>query len=147
MGTSEHDLAVNQPPTDVAFISSEAVFLQDSNALVTNLKCVFSNEPRVYATSGITSVGMESTRQKIVGAALLAGIGLGFLYYRGFVQDAFIVAIPCLIIAFGLYWYGRPWHTLSLHTAGGRYWPLKSREHQYIARVLMAINEAIMRRG
>jgi hypothetical protein len=147
MGTSEHDLAVNQQPTDVAFTSTEAIFLQDSYALVTNLKCIFSNEPRVYATSGITSVGMESTQQKIIGAALLAGIGLGYLYCRGFTQDALIVAVTCLVLAFGLYWYGRPWHTLSLHTAGGRYWPLKSREHRYIANVLMAINEAIMRRG
>jgi len=147
MGMFEHDLAVNQQTTDVGSATSETVFLQDSYALVTNLKCVFSNEVRVYATSGITSVGMDATKQKIVGAAFLAGIGLGVFYYRDFALEAGIVAIICLAIAFALYWFGRPWYTLSLHTAGGRYWPLKSRERDYIAKVLMAINEAIMRRG
>lgn len=146
MGISGHDLAVNQQSTELGS-SNEAIFLQDSYALVTNLKCVFSGAVRVYATSGITAVGMDGTKQKIVGAAFFAGSGLGFLYYRDFSLDAAIVAAVCLLIAFGLYWFGRPWYTLSLHTAGGRYWPLKSREHDYIAKVLMAINEAIMRRG
>jgi len=127
--------------------SGESVFLQDGIALVTNLKCVFTGTARVYATSGITSVGMYGTQQKIVGAALSAGIGLGYLYYREPNEQSLLFAFVCLAITYGLYWWGRPWYTLSLHTAGGQYVPLKSRDKSYIAEVLMAINEAIMRRG
>jgi hypothetical protein len=147
MGIAERSLVVNQEPSDMESRSGETVFFQDPNALVTNLKCVFSNEVRVYATSGITSVGMSSTTQQIVGAAFFAGSGLGYLYYRDFTAQGLIVAVICLIVAFCLYWVGRPLHTLSLHTAGGAYTPLNSREREYIARILMALNEAIMRRG
>jgi len=140
-------IGVGQQPANIQSQAGEAVFFQDRNALVTNLKCVFSNEVRVYATSGITSVGMNATQQEIVGAAFLSAIGLGYLYYRGFSEQSLLVAVVCLIIASGLFWLGRPWYSLSLHTAGGAYVPLKSRERDYIAKILMAINEAIMRRG
>jgi hypothetical protein len=90
---------------------------------------------------------MEATKQKIAWTAFFAAIGLGFFYYSNFSEDSFVVAVICMGIAFILYWFGRPWYTLSLHTAGGRYRPLKSREYAYIGKVLTAINEAIMRRG
>ena len=127
--------------------SGESVFHNDGGALVTNLKCVFAGEARVYATSGITSVGMYATQQKIIGAAFSAGIGLGYLYYREPNEQSLLFAFICLAIAYGLYWLGRPWYTISLHTAGGKYTPVKSRDKRYIAGILMAINEAIMRRG
>jgi hypothetical protein len=44
--------------------SGESVFHNDGGALVTNLKCVFAGEARVYATSGITSVGMYATHRR-----------------------------------------------------------------------------------
>jgi hypothetical protein len=127
--------------------SGESVFLNDGSALVTNLKCVFTGATRIYATSGITAVGMNGSQQKIVGAAFVAGVGLGWLYYREPNPNSLLFAIVCLAIAYGLYWLGRPWYTLYLHTAGGQYTPLKSRDQRYIAGVLMALNEAIMRRG
>jgi hypothetical protein len=127
--------------------SGESVFINDGQVLITNLKCVFPGATRIYATSGITSVRISGTQQKIVGAAFVAGIGLGYLYYREPNPNSILFAVVCLAIAYGLYWVGRPWFSLSLHTAGGQYMPLKSRDQRYIAGVLMALNEAIMRRG
>ena len=122
--------------------TGEMIFFQDANAFVSNLRCVFNGDIRVYAVSGITSVGISSTPQKW-GWALVGGV----VAVVAAVNDA--VAVVALSILFTvLVWLGgRPKHFLSLHTSGVSYLPLSSKSREYIGSIVVAINNAIVARG
>jgi hypothetical protein len=120
----------------------EQVFLQDGNAFVTNLRLIFNGESRVYATSGVTSVGLTVKPQKWAGAILL-----GLIAVMCLAGQAIVVGAVLFVIAFCFWAAGRPKYFLSLHTAGVCYNPLWSRDRQYVTRIVGAVNNAIIARG
>ena len=123
----------------------EMIFLQDGNSFVSNLRCVFRGDARIYASSGITSVGIVSTQQKWAGSIICILIA-ALLVIRA---DSIGVGIAGLLTLFAiLFWRsGRPKHYLSLHTAGVSYTPLWSLDRGYIGAIVVAVNNAIIARG
>lgn len=123
----------------------EIVFLHDGNVFVTNLRCIFRGAPRIYASSGITSVGILSSGQKwgLAATCILISVVVA-INGRG---SSIPVVGVFLTLAVILWVLGRPKHYLSLHTAGTHYTPLWSRSREYIGAVVVAISNAIVARG
>jgi hypothetical protein len=129
-------------PVGLQAAPGEMILFQDCNAFVSNLRCAFTGDLRVYAASGITSVGIQSSRQKW-GASLICA----FIAFCAAVAGGITVAALFLFFAV-LFWIGgRPKHHLSLHTSGVSYLPLWSRNREYIGAIVVAINNAIVARG
>lgn len=120
----------------------EIIFFQDSNVFVSNLRCAFTGDVRVYAASGVTSVGISSSKQKWAAAAVCAIIAV-----IAALNEGFGVAIVFIFLAVCFWIGGRPKHYLSLHTSGVSYLPLWSRSREYIGAIVIAINNAIVARG
>lgn len=123
----------------------EIVFLHDENVFITNLRCIFRGAPRIYASSGITSVGILSSSQKWGLAAICVLISV-IVAVNGSGSSVLVSGV-LLVGAVILWMLGRPKHYLSLHTAGTHYTPLWSRSKDYISAVVVAISNAIVARG
>jgi hypothetical protein len=120
----------------------EIIFFQDSNAFVSNLRCAFTGDLRVYAVSGVTSVGISSIQQKWTASVVCAVIAV-----IAALNDGFGIAAVFIFLAVCFWIGGRPKHYLSLHTSGVSYLPLWSRSREYIGAIVVAINNAIVARG
>ena len=97
------------------------VLLQDRNVFVTNLRWIFTGDARIYASSGITSVGIISSNQKWAGAVLCAFIAAIILANAG---SSGIPGAAILILFAIFFWLdGRPKHHFSLRTSGVSYTP------------------------
>jgi hypothetical protein len=135
-------VAHSPTPAGLQVAPGEIIFLQDANAFVSNLRCVFNRDLRVYAASGITSVGLTSTPQKWGWSTILTIVAL-----IAAVNDVILLATICILLAFWAWMSGRPKHYLSLHTSGVSYLPLWSRSREYVGSIVVAINNAIVARG
>jgi hypothetical protein len=123
----------------------EIDFLHDQNVFVTNLRCIFRGAPRIYASSGITSVGILSSSQQWGFAAICLLIAVVVAVNGS--ESSILLAGVFLAGAVILWVLGRPKHYLSLHTAGTHYTPLWSRSKDYVGSVEVAISNAIVARG
>jgi hypothetical protein len=132
-------------PAGLQVAPGEIVLLQDRNVFVTNLRCIFTSDARIHASSGITSVGIISSKEKWAGAVFCAIIAAIILANAG---SGGILGAAILILFAIFFWLnGRPKHHLSLHTSGISYTPLWSRDRAYVGSVVIAINNAIIARG
>lgn len=48
------------------------------------------------------------------------------------------------VLAALAFWLGRPWHFVKLSTASGEVKALKSRDRNYVAQVVNALNDAMV---
>jgi hypothetical protein len=129
-------------PVGLQVAAGEMIFFQDPNAFVSNLRCVFNGDLRVYAASGITSVGISSTPQKWGWSVICFLIALVAAADEGYVLAGLFIIVAVLA------WLGRrPKHYLSLHTSGVSYLPLWSRSREYVGTIVVATNNAIIARG
>lgn len=118
---------------------NETIYFEQDGVQVTNAR--FKVDAQTYAVRNITSTAAWTKPQRWLGALLCAVIGL--MAVSGG-RGGFGVAGFFLLLAAVLYWTGRPWHFVLLSTASGEVKALKSRERDYILRVVNALNDAMV---
>lgn len=118
---------------------AETVFLEEQGVLVTNTR--FTHEHNTFAMANVTSVSFAVDGWVLGAIALFLGVlclaqGVEFLRMLGIV----LVLLGALILAL------RRAHVV-LRSAGGEQRALSSINRKFIARVVAAVNEAIVYRG
>lgn len=127
--------------------TTERTFLSEQGVLVTNARFVAHNQ--TYAMGGITSVktmieGPSSgfpVIMLIVGVLVLLGCLAG-AEWKGALVGAALVGLAILILK-----SQKATHHLVLRTASGEVRAISSQDQTRIARILAAINDAIVARG
>jgi hypothetical protein len=114
----------------------EQTFFNEGGCMITNAR--FTTAGQTYAMANVTSV---KTAQDSIVLALLFFLG-GII---SLVAQAWLVGLICMGIG-GLFIYFRQTHVV-LHTAGAEQKALSSRDRNFIARVVQALNDAIVHRG
>jgi hypothetical protein len=141
-GFVSHSLVQTSPAAGLQPAFGEVVFFQDRNAFVSNLRCAFTGDLRIYAACGVTSVGISSSKQRWAASVVCAIIAV-----IAALTEGYVAASVFILLAGGFWIGGRPKHYLSLHTSGVSYLPLWSRKREYIGSIVVAINNAIIARG
>jgi hypothetical protein len=130
-----------------AELKTEQTFLSERAVLVTNARFVTNNQ--TYALGGITSVKllMESAKN---GPGIFALLGAFVLLLAAFsAKDWGFAAASIILGAIGVLVIksAKPTHHLILRTASGEVRAISSEDGPFIARVLAAINNAMIARG
>ena len=127
--------------------SNEQVFLQENNVLVSSTRLILDGD--TYAMSNITSVSKRIRPVSKKGAIILMAIGafLAFVMLVGESMGGF--AFSVLIIAGGVFWFRsiKPDFVVSIASGSGETDGMTSDNEDFIDRIVMAINEAIIARG
>ncbi len=125
---------------------SEKVFLDEGGVKVTQAR--FIVPAQTYAMSGITSVASLKQDPSRKGPIIVVIIGL-FATFGGFSASAAAGVIGLLVLAAGIAWLllQKPTYYVVLHSASGESRALKSNNGEWIARVVTALNDAIVARG
>jgi hypothetical protein len=118
----------------------EKVFFEEGSIKVTNSR--FIAGAQTYAMSGVTSVRSAVHLPKRTGIYILGGVGLLML-----VGGAEIAGILALGIAVALWFVNKPKYSVALTSASGETDAHLSPDQDLIARIVNAINEAIIHRG
>ena len=132
----------------------EIVYYEDAQVKVTNARAILGS--KTYALANITSVGLYKDNPSnilpilmIVGGGLLLIPGI-FMAAVGDIESG----IPCAVISFLLIAIGigvmvtsKPSYIFRIGSASGEADALKSRNLEYMQRIVGAVNEAIVRRG
>lgn len=114
----------------------EVTFFENDGVRVTNAR--FIVDANTYAVRNITSTAAWTKKQQWVAALLLALFGVGSL------AGAPPIGIFFLLTA-ALAWYlGRPMHYVRLHTSGGEVKAVKSRDLEFVKKIVHALNEAMI---
>ena len=130
------------PPLPLA----ERTFFSEGDVLVTNARLVSSGQ--TYAIAGVTSVKaiVEPAKSTgvgwaIVGAALLL-VALLNAWVLGIVLGAVVVVAGILVAK-----SQKATHHLILHSSSGEVRAISSLDGDFIARILVAVNNAIISRS
>lgn len=119
---------------------AETVFLSENNIQVTNSRFIVNGQ--TYAMSNVTSVKNQREEPSIL-------LPFVFLVFGIFCMTDKKVGTGIFLIAIGLFIYHllRQTHRVVLNTAGGEVEALKSRDVDFIVRIVKALNDAIVHRG
>ena len=117
-------------------MAEERTFLNEGGCQVTNAR--FTTGGQTYAMANVTSV--KSAQGSITGAMLFLLIGVCCVLAQAW------VGVAVFFVAGGLLIYFRRTHVV-LHTAGAEQRALSSTDSKFIARVIGAVNDAIVHRG
>lgn len=122
---------------------SEIVFLNESNVTVTNARFIVNGQ--TYALSGITSV---KNRRHIEYPSRLIPIILGIVGIF-FLGSKPLIGLVMIAIAVLIWVYDKKkiTDTVILSTAGGEVEAISSENTEFIAKIISALNEAIVYRG
>lgn len=125
----------------------EHVFLEEGGVKVTNTRLVIPGE--TYVLGGITSVKSKVQYPSKTGAFIF--IVVGFLVWVGMSPRGAAGAIVAgsIFAAPGVFWLlmMRPSYLVSLTVSSGEVTAFKSKDKNFIDRVVSALNEAIIKRG
>jgi len=129
---------------------SEEVFLyRDATIQVTNLRAILPG--KTYAMANVTSVSTFTVPAKRTGAVILAIFG-ALIVVAGLSNSELrsssltfggvmlVIGIAMAAAAKNVYW-------LRIGSASGETNALSSHDYDYVARIVHAINDAIVRRG
>jgi len=113
-------------------------FFEENGVTVTNTR--FSVPSQTYAMSGITSVKSynRSPNRRVPIALALIGCGLFFGKIIGIIL--LILAVLCWILS-------KPEYQVRLSTASGEATALRSKDQNWISKVVNSVNDAIIHRG
>ncbi|HKO01646.1 MAG TPA: DUF6232 family protein [Thermoanaerobaculia bacterium] len=130
-------------------MADEVSVYQDSTIAITNLRAMLQG--KTYAMANITSVSMFTQyASKLPGVviAVLGGlivlIGLPSTQMRGCFM---IFGVVLLLAGIGVYRAAQNMYFVRIGSASGETNALQSRDHEYIQKIVNAMNEAIVRRG
>jgi hypothetical protein len=129
-------------------MAEEVSIYQDANIHVTNLRTVLHG--KTYAMANVTSVSTFTEPAKKAPGIVLAVIG-GLLVLSGLpggdLQGCFLtIGLPLLVVGIAAAWLAKDVYWIRIGSASGEANALSSRDHGYIARIVNAMNEAIVRR-
>lgn len=119
----------------------EKTFFQHDGVHVTNSRFVVDGQ--TYAMSNITSVKAWVNKPSRLIPILLIVFGVLPIIGGSKAYGALILAVA------GVIWFllQKTYYHVQLHTAGGETNALKSKQKEYVEKVVGAINEAIIHRG
>jgi hypothetical protein len=135
-------------------MTSEHVFLDDSNIYVSNTKIILGGT--TYATANITSVSKRFTPASkgcaiaLTAIAALMTLGsLGPLFSKDFGTGLIMFLICGALAAGGVAWLRslKPTYHVILASASGQQEGMSSKDHDLVNRVISAITNAITHRG
>ena len=118
----------------------EKTFLNEAGITVTNARFIVSSQ--TYAMSGITSVKNSHEPPSRTGSTICGAIGLVLLILSAWLYGAVFVAVA---VAF---WFSeKSRYHIVLATSGGELKALTREDAALVARVVQALNDAIVFRG
>lgn len=125
---------------------AEQVFLDENEVRVTNSRFVVPGQ--TYAMANVTSVAARKDSPSRIVPALLTIIGF-LVVLGGFSEDASIGITGLVILAAGVLWlwFRGPTYFVILNTASGESRALKSRDKEWIERIVETLIQAIVARG
>jgi len=124
-------------------MKEEQVFLNEGGVTVTNARFIVPSQ--TYAMSGITSVKTYEKTPSRNGPLIL--IIIGVLMALGGKQEAIGAVVFVLVLAVVWWIFQKIEYQVRLSTASGEATALKSKDADWIIRVVNALNEAIIHRG
>jgi len=122
---------------------SEQIFLEERGIKVTNAR--FLVHSQTYAMNGVTSVKSISVPPSRTGALIAIAIGVIML----FAAEGGMKILGVAIAAAGAWYFSqqKSTHSVFLSSASGEVQALSDTDEGYIARVIHALNEALIHRG
>lgn len=123
---------------------NEIVFLNESNVTVTNARFIVNGQ--TYALSGVTSV---KNRRHIEYPSRLIPIILGIVGIFLFLGEKPLIGFLMIAISVLIWILNKKkiTDTVILSTAGGEVEAISSENTEFIARIILALNESIVYRG
>jgi hypothetical protein len=131
-------------PIDIFAMSTETIFFQEGEVLVTNARFVVG--PQTFAMRTITSVKGEMTPANYTGAVLLILIGLTISLVAFFNLAIAMGILGVFIFAAGI-WIAcrrKSIYAVVLTTAGGEITAHASKDWSYISQIIEALNQSII---
>ena len=121
-------------------MAEEKTFFQHDDVSVTNARFVVGAE--TFAMSNITSVKASEKIPSRTWPSILIFVGVVFLFNS-------MIAPALFFGGCGVGWWllEKPMYHVLLTTAGGETSALRSKQSEYIATVVKALNDAIVHRG
>ena len=117
-------------------------FIDENGVSVSRSRFMVSGQ--TYAMSGITSVKSYQQNPNRAGPIILGSLGLLGLAMG---LDAFAGAVIAIGIAIAWWVLSKPKYSVLLSSASGEVKALTSTDGPFIARVINALNDAIVHRG
>lgn len=130
-------------------MAEEISLYRDATIQVTNLRAILPG--KTYAMANITSVSTFTQPANTAPGVIMAILG-ALIVLPGIVVSemrgcSFTVGIAMLIIGIAIAAAAKNVYWVRIGSASGETNALRSEDHDYVARVVDAINEAIVRRG
>lgn len=134
---------------EVSMPSEETVYFTDGRVTITNARAIIGE--KTYAMINITSVSMgEIPPNKSLGIALIL-VGVLGAVCVSMVGESWIGAgVWALIVVGGGIWaltVPKPKYVVRIGSASGEKNALVSPNREYIQKIVLALNEAIIKRG
>ena len=117
----------------------ETVVFEQNNVKVTNARFIVDGQ--TYAMNGVTSVKQFEKKPPRVIPIVIGLVGLGT------VTQTFLGGLVILAVAIGIWFIQKAQYSVLLQTSSGSSQALTSPDGAYIARVVAALNDAIISRG
>lgn len=117
----------------------EIVVFEESNVKITNAR--FMVDGQTYAMHGVTSVRQFEKAPPRILPIMVGLVGAGSM------AGSILVGLVILVAAVGIWKIQNPEYSVLLSTASGEARALSSKDKSYIARVVAALNDAIVKRG
>jgi Family of unknown function (DUF6232) len=121
---------------------AESSFFDEGGVSVSNARFIVHDQ--TFAMSGVTSVKTSKKEPSRKGSYILAGIGFLALLVGGKLA---LVGWLLILSAGGLWYFQRTEFSVWLSTASGEAKALTSKDSETIAKIVAALNEAIVHRG
>jgi hypothetical protein len=134
--------------------NQEKVFYDSKNIKITNTRAIFHNT--TYALANIASVKIFTKPPSqapvallVIGGILLGSIGACILSGDSNPGGYVLIVLGLVAIGLGIYISTKlkPDYLVRISSSSGEVDALKSREKQFIERIVNAINQAIIERG
>jgi hypothetical protein len=129
-------------------MAEEVTLYRDDNIQVTNLRAMLTG--KTYAMANITSVSMhveEATRIAPIMVIIIGVCGLLIRIATGELQGCAWIGIIALVIGILLFRAATDTYWVRIGSASGEANALRSKDREYIMRIVQALNDAIIRRG
>lgn len=128
--------------------SQEAVFYTDEKGVrVTNARVVVGST--VYSMANITSVALAKKDPSYVGQMFFLAVGLvsGGIGFAKSLWWLMLAAFLIFVLAIWRVVMARPTYSVEIGSASGKVSAVSSKERKYIEAIVVAMNEAFIKRG
>jgi uncharacterized protein DUF6232 len=134
-------------------VSQERVYFRDENATITNARAIMQG--RTFSMANVTSVSAsKEIPQTTIPMLMMWGGGIvtlvgvfAYLLDLNAIDCAFVVGLVILIVGWFLRRYARAKYYIVIGSASGETRALWSYDWPYVAKIVAAVNQAIVERG